>query len=203
MNMDDDMRSRVAREAATLIYFGAEKEYKQAKFKAAETFGSHFLPTNLEIAIELDKIVEEKEGLVRKERLILLRQEALKIMKFLDEYHPLLIGSVWRGTARVGSDIDIAVYADPPEQILVILKIFNVKVQRSCWTRVNKQGITYMSYHVYAETDAKNGLEVVVRSPDEVGKPRKCETFGDEIKGLKTVELEKLLKENPTKQFIP
>jgi predicted nucleotidyltransferase len=203
MNMDDDMRSRVAREAATLLYFGAEKEYKQAKFKAAKILGSHFLPTNLEIAIELDKIVEEKEGSVRKERLILMRQEALKIMKFLDAYHPLLIGSVWRGTARVGSDIDIAVYADPPEQILEILKIFNVKVQRSCWTRVNKQGITYMSYHIYAETDVKNGLEVVVRSPDEAGKPSKCETFGDEIKGLKTAELEKLLKENPTKQFLP
>jgi predicted nucleotidyltransferase len=203
MNMADDVRSRVAREAAILLYFGAEKEYKQAKLKASKTFGTHFLPTNLEVAIELDKIAEEKDGSARKERLILMRQEALKIMRFLDAYSPLLIGSVWRGTTRVGSDIDITVYADPPEQVLEILKVFNVKTQRSCWVRVNKQGITYMSYHIYAETDAKNSLEIVVRSPDEAGKPRKCETFGDEIKGLKTVELEKLLKENPAKQFLP
>ncbi|MDR0797328.1 MAG: nucleotidyltransferase domain-containing protein [Nitrososphaerota archaeon] len=203
MNITDNMRNRVSREAATLLYFGAEKEYKQAKLKAAKTFGTHFLPTNLEIALELDKIAEEKEGSAKKERLILMRQEALKIMKFLDVYRPLLIGSVWRGTARVSSDIDIIVYTDLPEQILKLLKIFNVDVQRSCWTSVNKQGVTYMSYHIYAETEIKISLEIVVRGSDEAGKPKKCETFGDELKGLKTIELEKLLKENPTKQFLP
>jgi hypothetical protein len=30
-------RKRVAREAANLLYYGAEKEYKQAKLKAAKT----------------------------------------------------------------------------------------------------------------------------------------------------------------------
>jgi predicted nucleotidyltransferase len=65
---DYDLKYRVAREAATLLYFGAEKEYKQAKTKAAQTFGVHFLPSNLEIALELDKISEENEGAKRKER---------------------------------------------------------------------------------------------------------------------------------------
>jgi len=203
MTVDNDMRNRISREAAILLYFGAEKEYKQAKLKAAKTFGVRFLPNNLEIALELDKIAEEREGSARKERLILMRQEALKIMKFLNVYYPLLIGSVWRGTNRVGSDIDITVYADLPEQILELLKNFNITVQRSCWIRVNKQGITYMSYHIYAETETKNSVEIVVRSSDEVGKLRKCEIFGDDLKGLKTTELEKLLRKNPTKQFLP
>jgi len=30
-------RKRVAREAANLLYYGAEKKYKQAKLKAAKT----------------------------------------------------------------------------------------------------------------------------------------------------------------------
>jgi predicted nucleotidyltransferase len=110
-----DLKYRVAREAATLLYFGAEKEYKQAKEKAAETLGTHFLPSNLEVALELDKIAEENEGSKRKERLIEMRKEALKIMKLLDRYCPVLIGSVWRGTIKHGSDIDIAVYTDDPE----------------------------------------------------------------------------------------
>jgi predicted nucleotidyltransferase len=203
MNSADDMRNRVAREAATLLYFGAEKEYKQAKLKAAETFGVHFLPTNLEVALELDKIAEEKEGKSRRERLVLMRQEALQVMKIIDAFCPLLLGSVWRGTIRFGSDIDIAVYAEPPEQILELLKARNVKVQRACWTRVNKQGVTHSSYHIYAETDTKFNVEITVRTPEEKGKKRRCETFGDEIKGLKTSELEKLLVENPTKQFLP
>jgi predicted nucleotidyltransferase len=203
MNGADDTRSRVAREAATLLYFGAEKEYKQAKVKAAQTFGIHFLPTNLEIALELDKIAEEKEGPARKQRLVLMRQEALGVMKLLDAFCPLLIGSVWRGTARLGSDIDIAVYADPPEQVTERLKAKGVKVNRACWTRVNKQGQTLSSYHIYAETAGKLNLEITVRSPEEAGKKRKCEIFGDEIRGLKISELEKVLSEHPTQQFLP
>ena len=69
MTVDFDLKCRVAREAATLLYFGAEKEYKQAKEKAAKTLGTHFLPSNLEVALELDKIAEENEGAKRKERL--------------------------------------------------------------------------------------------------------------------------------------
>jgi predicted nucleotidyltransferase len=203
MNSADDVRSRVAREAATLLYFGAEKEYKQAKLKAAETFGVHFLPTNLEVALELDKIADEKEGSMRKERLVLMRQEALKIMKLLDVYCPLLIGSVWRGTIRFGSDIDIAAYADSPEQVVEHLKVNGVKVQRAYWTRVNKQGQTLSSFHIYAETTAQFNLEIVIRSPEEAGKKRKCEIFGDEMKGLKTSELERLLADYPSRQFLP
>ena len=59
---DEDLKRRVAREAATLLYFGAEKEYKQAKDKAAKTLGAHFLPSNREVALELDNVTEEQEG---------------------------------------------------------------------------------------------------------------------------------------------
>ena len=200
---DFDLKHRVAREAATLLYFGAEKEYKQAKDKAAATFGVHFLPSNLEIALELDKIAEENEGPKRKERLVQMRSEALVIMRLLCGFCPVLIGSVWRGTIKQGSDIDIAVYADEPEEIAGILKAGGVKVLRSAWTTVNKRGATLESFHIYAETPAKHGLEIVVRSCEEAGKKRKCETFGDELKGLNIRELEKVLESNPSQQFIP
>jgi predicted nucleotidyltransferase len=201
--VDFDLKCRVAREAATLLYFGAEKEYKQAKEKAAKTLGSHFLPSNLEVALELDRIAEENEGAKRKERLIQMRNEALKIMKLLYAYCPVLIGSVWRGTIRQGSDIDIAVYTDEPQKIIKILKAEKVKISKTAWTTVNKLGITSASFHIYAETSAKHGIEIVARSAEEAGKKRKCEVFGDEMKGLKVHELEKVLKTNPTQQFLP
>ena len=149
---DFDLKHRVAREAATLLYFGAEKEYKQAKEKAAQTFGVHFLPSNLEVALELDKIAEENEGAKRKERLIQMRKEALEVMRLLSGFCPVLIGSVWRGTIKQGSDIDIAVYADDPEGIIKILKAGGVKVSKTAWTTVNKRGATLESFHIYAET---------------------------------------------------
>jgi predicted nucleotidyltransferase len=200
---DYDLKNRVAREAATLLYFGAEKEYKQAKTKAAQTFGVHFLPSNLEIALELDKIAEENEGAKRKERLIQMRKEALEVMRLLGGFCPVLIGSVWRGTIKQGSDIDIAVYTDKPEEIVKILKIGGLRVLKTAWTTVNKRGATLESFHIYAETASKNGLEIVARSREEVRKKRKCETFGDELKGLNIKELEKVLETNPTQQFIP
>jgi len=203
LTVDFDVKSRVAREAATLLYFGAEKEYKQAKEKAAQTLGTHFLPSNLEVALELDKIAEENEGAKRKERLIQMRNEALKIMKLLDAYCPVLIGSVWRGTIRQGSDIDIAVYTDEPEEIIRILKAKGIEVLKTARTTMNKRGVTSESLHVYAETFFRNGLEIVIRSREEAGKKRKCKTFGDELKGLNIKELEIVLNTNPTQQFIP
>ena len=203
MIVDFDLKCRVAREAATLLYFGAEKEYKQAKEKAAKNLGTHFLPSNFEVALELDKISEENEGAKRKERLIQMREEALKIMKLLNVYCPVLIGSVWRGTIRLGSDIDIAVYTDEPEEIVEILKAEGLKISKTAWTTVNKRGVTMESFHMYAETSAKYGLEIVARGSEEAGKKRKCEVFGDELKGLKIQELERVLKTNPTQSFLP
>ena len=203
MIVDFDLKCRVAREAATLLYFGAEKEYKQAKEKAAKTLGAHFLPSNLEVALELDRIAEENEGPKRRERLIQMRNEALKIMKLLNAHCPVLIGSVWRGTIRQESDIDIAIYTDEPEEIVRILRDEEIKISKTAWTTVNKLGVTLTSFHIYAETSAKHGIEIVARTSEEAGKKRKCEVFGDEMKGLKIVELEKVLKTNPTQRFLP
>ncbi len=203
MSDDFDLKYRVTREAATLIYFGAEKEYKQAKRKAAQVFGAHFLPSNLEVALELDKISEENEGAKRKESLVQMRKEALEVMRLLAKFCPVLIGSVWRGTIRRGSDIDIAVYSDDAEEILIILKSACVKVSKTAWATVNKRGTTLSSFHIYAETASKHALEIVARCQEEAGKKRKCETFGDELKGLNIKELERVLESNPTQQFIP
>jgi hypothetical protein len=84
-----------------------------------------------------------------------------------------------------------------------ILKTQGIKVSKTAWTKVNKRGLTSASFHIYAETSAKLGLEIVARSSEESGKKRKCEIFGDEMKGLRAQELEKVLKTNPTKQFLP
>ncbi|MCW4001363.1 MAG: nucleotidyltransferase domain-containing protein [Candidatus Bathyarchaeota archaeon] len=200
---NEDLKRRVAREAAVLLYFGAEKEYKQAKMHAAETFATHFLPSNLEVALELDRVAEENEGDARRTRLIQMRQEALAVMRLLSGFYPVLIGSVWRGTIKRGSDIDIAVYTDSPDQVATALKDGGVKVTKSQWSTVNKKGATLESLHLYAQTASGHGLEVVVRAAEEAAKKRRCETFGDEMRGLNINQLERVLATHPTQQFIP
>lgn len=203
LNVDSlSLRRKVAREAASLLYFGAEKEYKQAKLKAAKTFGVHFLPTNLEVAIELDEIAEKNEGLAREERLIQMRKEALRLMKILKAYHPILIGSVWRGTAHHKSDIDIAIYHDDPDDILKALRQNNLKILQAEWATVTKQGQKKTSFHVYLES-AKERIEIIVRGRQEACRKEKCEIYGDEIAGLRIRELEKILKQDPAQRFVP
>jgi predicted nucleotidyltransferase len=203
LNVNSELRCRIAREAAVLLYFGAEKEYKQAKLKAARALKAHFLPTNLEVALELDKIAEENEGPFRKKRLVRMRKEALEIMKLLKAYRPVLIGSVWRGTIRQGSDIDIAVYHDAPDEILNLLKEKGVEISGAEWVTVTKRGKPEASFHINAKVSGEQKVEIVVRSSEEANRKRKCEVFGDELKGLNVSELEKVLKENPAQKFIP
>ena len=203
MDVHSDLRCKTAREAATLLYFGAEKEYKQAKLKAAKTLGVHFLPSNFEVALELDKIAEENEGPARKDRLIQMRKEALKVMIVLKKYGPILIGSVWRGTIRRGSDIDIALYHDVPDEIPNVLKKSGIKISKTEWTTETKRGKPETSFHIYVKTSSKQMAELVIRSSEEARQRRKCEIFGDELKGLSIQALERLLRENPAQKFIP
>ena len=197
------LRKKIAREAANLLFLGVEKEYKQAKLKAAETFGVHFLPTNLEVAVELDRIAEENEGETRKKRLVEMRRQALRFMKILEAYSPVLVGSVWRGTVHRESDIDIAVYHDEPDDILEVMKQNNLRVMRSEWRTVTKEGLKKASFHIYLEMPAKEKAEVIVRDPEEADHKERCEIYGDVVTGLRIRELEKMLQENPTERFVP
>jgi predicted nucleotidyltransferase len=193
----------MAREAANLLYFGLEKEYKQAKLKAAKTVGVKVLPTNLQVALELDKIAEENEGKARTERLIQMRKEALKLMIILKTHKTLLIGSVWRGTIHHESDIDIIVYHDDPEDIVNALKQNNLQIAQTEWVTVTKKGKRKSSFHIYAELPTKEKVEIKVASSEEIKKKEKCEIYGDKIVGLRLKELEILLRENASQRFVP
>jgi len=202
-NISLSLRRKVAKEAAILLYLGVEKEYKQAKLKAAKTFGVHFLPTNLEVAIEFDRIAEEKEGAARQERLIQMRKEALKLMKILKAYNPVLIGSVWRGTIHRGSDIDMIVYLDEGYDVLKLIKQNSFKVLRTERMAVTKRGQKKTSLHIYLELSTKEKTEIIVRSPEEADRKEKCEIYGDVITGLSIQELENVVLKNPTERFVP
>lgn len=204
MNVDYlNLRNRIAREAANLLYSGVEKEYKQAKLKAAKTVNSKLLPTNLEVALELDRIAEESEGSARRERLIQMRKQALKLMKLLQQYTPLLTGSTWRGTTRHGSDIDIVTHHDEPEDILKILKQNRLKITQAEWVAVTKKGNRNISFHIYVELPAKEKADIKIVQNSEAFKKEICEIYRDEITGLSMQKLEKLLKENPAQRFVP
>jgi predicted nucleotidyltransferase len=197
------LRERVAREAALLLYTSQEKEYKQAKQRAAQTLKTRILPSNLEVAEELDRIAEDSEGASRKSLLLRMRREAQEIMTALEDYSPRLVGSVWRGTARQNSDIDIQTFSQDQTQVLNQLQKQNFNVKSSEWRSVTKEGRKQSSFHIHILLASGDEAEVVVRSLNHLRQPERCETYGDLKKGLNLNELIKVLKEYPLQKFVP
>jgi hypothetical protein len=58
------------------------------------------------------------------------------------------------------------------------------------------------STHVFVVLNEAKG-EVVVRPPEERGEAERCEIYGDVKKGLNLEELEKLMKTDPLRKFVP
>ena len=197
------LRTRVAQEAALLLYTSQEKEYKQAKQRAAKTLGARVLPSNFEVAEELDRIATETEGPQRKQMLHRMRTEAKDVMKLLSLFSPRLVGSVWRGTARKKSDIDIHVFAEDNKTVVELLQKNEITVNSSEWRSVTKDGEKTSSFHIHSILASGDNLEVVVKSPEQKGKQERCETYGDVKTGLTLNQLTKILEKNPFERFVP
>lgn len=189
-------RSSVAREAARLLYTGAAEEYIQAKYMAAISLGVKAVPSNYDVAVELDRLADEAEGRERQRRLMEMREIALMVMRSLQSFTPQLIGSVWRGTARKGSDIDIIALATSPADVDNALRDYKVK---------EKGGVIFHggihAYHFKLEV-RMDEVEVVVRDPAEYQEDR-CDIYGDVKRGLTLRELERLLRVDPLRKFVP
>jgi predicted nucleotidyltransferase len=203
VDQPSEQRARVAKEAARLLYTGASEEYKHAKEQAARGFGLTSMPSNYEVAIELDLIAEEYEGEERERLLNAMREIAIVIMKDLVDYNPVLTGSVWRGTARRGSDIDINVYSSEPEDVesLLVKKGYNLRESEE--VKLVKGGRTIRSRHISIQLAEGPVAEVVVRPVEEMREEARCETYGDLKRGLKLPELEKLMRTDSLRKFVP
>ena len=204
-NLNDirSLRKRVAREAAFLVYTSQEKEYKQAKRKAAEILGARILPSNREVANELDAIADEIEGKSRLKRLLRMRKEALEIMQCLEDYSPRLIGSVWRGTVHKNSDIDITVFSHDPKDVMKRIAERNFKIIKVEEDVIAEGEDKRSTFHIHIILPSGDEAEVVVRDPKDKMRDEICEIYGDVIRGLSLNELRKVLESDPYRRFVP
>jgi predicted nucleotidyltransferase len=189
-------RSSVAAEAARLLYNGAAEEYIQAKEMAAASLGVKSIPSNYEVALELDRFADEVEGDKRQRRLVEMRRTALRVMKSLGAFRPRLIGSVWRGTAKRGSDIDIVALAQSPVEVEGALRDYKIKEK----SEVTFKGGVH-AYHFKLDIEPDE-VEVVVRALTEYTMEN-CDIYGDMKRGLTLTELERLLRVDPLRKFVP
>lgn len=195
-------RSKIAQEAARLLYYDLVADYKTAKEIASRNLEVKAFPSNFEVAVELDRLAESIEGDSRSKLLLCLRETALQIMDSLSSFNPRLIGSVWRGTCRKGSDIDIEVYTEQPQMVSNIIQnaYGDNKIE---YTSKTSEGFTEKFLHISFTANLKYNTEIIVKTYEELHKRRKCEIYGDFIVGLTRNQLRELLKKNALKKFLP
>jgi predicted nucleotidyltransferase len=196
-------RRRVAELAAQLLYRRRFREYKPAKEEAARILHLPALPSNREVAAELDRLADAYEG-VEERRVLLrfLREEALKLMVLLKDDDPRLIGSVWRGTARRGSDVDLEVFTDDPVKVVELLKS-TYGDPRVVSTAKTAAGATSRHLHVNVPLTSREEAELIVKGSEHLTEKRRCDIYGDRITGLSLPQLAALIIVDPTRRFVP
>ena len=121
---DQQMRQRLAQEAARILIESGSRDFAMAKRKAAEHLFAHDtrqMPSNLEI----EQAVAEYQRLFRSDRqpryLQQLREHAYEAMQFFSAFDPRLVGPVLTGTADINTPVSLHVFADTPEEISLLL----------------------------------------------------------------------------------
>ncbi len=190
-----NLRHSVAVEAARLLYAREYKEYFQAKREAARRQSTTVLPTNSEIHQQLLILADRLEGQGRVQRLESMRRVALELMEILQEFTPRLIGSVWTGHIRQGSDVDLNIYADEPEGLEDALEsaLIPFEMER-VQSRKAGQEREFLHYHVHHASGIP--VEITVYPSSEVHHHPTCSITGGPMARGTLPQLRQLLLEN-------
>lgn len=143
------------------------------------------------------------EGDAYWDRLKNLREEALSIMNILEEFNPRLVGSVWRGIIKPNSDIDIEVDHTDPELVRRRLCEKGYKVIDEGPIDVPEHLRQGSLWKIRVRTATGREAEIILKEHQWYLNPPRCDIFGDVKKGIRLQELADVLKESPSRLFIP
>ncbi|WP_422929450.1 HD domain-containing protein [Singulisphaera sp. PoT] len=194
---DVRIRRQIAFIAAQLMYQRLETEYFTAKRKAAKQLGVEYryrpadLPSNREIRDQIQAMARMQEGEKRLDHLLDMRLEALRLMRKLTRFRPRLIGSVWTGHVRQGSDIDIHLFCDSLSLVTNTLDELALpyEVERK---RIVKHSEERLFTHIHI--DDRYPYELTLYPEDKAHYVFKSSITGQAIERASIAELEAFLK---------
>ncbi len=200
MKREDKIRLSIAREAARIMYEDGVKEYRDAKRKAAKSFGpektlslgSH-LPSNAEIHEELSRLIRMAEGDVQPERLLRMRLLALSWLELFAPFRPYLVGSVLTGTVTERSDIDLHLFADSPEEVELFLEERDIPYEPE--TVTIRHGSEFREYYHLFMDDDGIVVECTVYTPSERHQRQKSSITGRPMERADAARLRELIAE--------
>ncbi len=194
---DARIRQQIAFLAAQMMYQRLETEYFTAKRKAAKQLGVEYrykpgdLPSNKEIRDQIQAMARMHEGEKRLGKLRDMRIEALRMMRKLARFRPRLIGSVWTGHVRRGSDIDLHVFTDSVALVTNLLDELALPYEVE-HKRIVKYNEERVFTHVHVEERYR--FELTVYPEDKAHYAFKSSITGQAIERASIAELEAFLK---------
>ncbi|MEI8362430.1 MAG: hypothetical protein WCG35_04325 [Betaproteobacteria bacterium] len=118
------LRQLIAQQAARMMAEDGISDYAYAKKKAGRQVGTidnSALPSNAEIEEELKLYNALFLSDEQPENLLKLRKSALFTMQLLEKFNPHLTGAVLDGTAGLGSETHIHLFADSLKEVEMFL----------------------------------------------------------------------------------
>jgi len=177
------------------MYRREETEYWRAKMKAARSIAKGWvkpadLPNNAEIRDEIQLMARMIEGQSRNDNLYQMRIDALRMMRWLDRFHPRLIGSVLTGHIRSGSDIDLHLFSDSVPAVLSDLDHHGMPYELVV-KQVNKDGANRTFKHLIVNDTFRFELTIYpLAARNEI---QKSSITGRAIERASIAELEQFL----------
>lgn len=116
----DELRRRIATDAARIMAEEGVRDFQSAKRKAAARLGlpeTRRLPGNDEVDSALQEHLRLFHGGRLTQSVRRLRELAAEAMRFLARFEPRLVGPVLSGTVTSASAIELHLTADTPEEI--------------------------------------------------------------------------------------
>lgn len=117
---EQQLRLRIAEEAARILAHDNAQNFRAAKQKAAERLGIHdlrSLPSNEEVESALIAYQRLFGGDRQAQILRELREAAVAAMAFFQKFSPRLVGAVLSGTATEHAEIQLHLFTDQAEEV--------------------------------------------------------------------------------------
>jgi len=161
---DQQMRLRLAQEAARVLLDSGSRDFALAKRKAAEHLSAHDtrqMPSNREI----EEALAEYQRLFRSDtqprHLQTLREDAYEAMQFFQDFEPRLVGPVLTGTADINTAISLHVFSDTPEEISLLLMERQIPFETG-EKRLRLREDSYQQFPMVSFLARQNRIEVII-----------------------------------------
>lgn len=196
------LKTLMIQECAKVMYFEGVSQYFDAKRIAAKRVCKNkhqYFPSNAEVSEAVHALSLLDESFDRDTVLFRMRLKALELMDLLSCFSPRLIGSVSTGKIKSTSDIDLHVFCDHIETLLVFLSDQEIQFEQN-EVLIMKNNKPKLYQHIYFTNEFD--IELSVYAESEIRVTSKSSTDGKPIVRLTKAKLERLIQKEHWRQLV-